>query len=113
MSISISQHTEHFSTAPQIGPEDMAAIAAHGFHTVINNRPDGEGGPEQPTSYAMAQAAQAAGLGYHYLPVISGQITSEQVKQVAALLKEAPGPVLAFCRSGARSTTIWHMALAQ
>ena len=109
MSISVSQHTEHFATAPQISPQDMAAIAAHGFHTVINNRPDGEGGPDQPTSQAMAQAAQAAGLAYHYLPVISGQITPEQVAEFAALVNTAPGPVLAFCRSGARSTNIWQM----
>jgi len=87
----------------------MAAIAAHGFHTVINNRPDGEGGAEQPTSQAMAQAAQAAGLAYHYLPVISGQITPQQVAEFAALVKAAPGPVLAFCRSGARSTNLWHL----
>lgn len=109
MSISVSQHTEHFATAPQISPQDMAAIAAHGFHTVINNRPDGEGGPDQPTSQAMAQAAHAGGLAYHYLPVISGQITPEQVADFAALVNAAPGPVLAFCRSGARSTNIWHM----
>ena len=109
MSISVSQHTEHFATAPQISPQDMAAIAAHGFHTVINNRPDGEGGPDQPTSQTMAQAAQAAGLAYRYLPVISGQITPEQVAEFAALVNTAPGPVLAFCRSGARSTNIWHM----
>ena len=109
MSISISQHNEHFATAPQISPQDMAAIAAHGFHTVINNRPDNEGGSDQPTSQAMAQAAHAAGLAYHYLPVISGQITPEQVAEFAALVNAAPGPVLAFCRSGARSTNIWHM----
>ena len=24
----------------------MVPIAQHGFHTVINNRPDGEGGPD-------------------------------------------------------------------
>ena len=57
----------------------------------------------------MAQAAQAAGLAYHYLPVISGQITPAQVAEFAAALKAAPGPVLAFCRSGARSTNMWHM----
>ena len=57
----------------------------------------------------MAQAAQAAGLAYHYLPVISGQITPEQVAEFARLVNAAPGPVLAFCRSGARSTNIWHM----
>jgi uncharacterized protein (TIGR01244 family) len=109
MTISITQHTAQFATAPQISPHDMAAIAAHGFGTVINNRPDFEGGPEQPTSQAMAKAAQAAGLAYHYIPVVSGQITPEQVAEFAAKVRAAKGPVLAFCRSGARSTNLWHM----
>jgi len=109
MPLTISAHTDRFATAPQIAPEDMAAIAAHGFSTVVNNRPDGEGGPDQPSSQAMAQAAHVAGLAYHYLPVISGQITPEQVASFAAIVAASTGPVLAFCRSGARSTTIWHM----
>ena len=109
MPLTISAHTDRFATAPQIDPQDMAAIAAQGFSTVVNNRPDGEGGPDQPSSQAMAQAAQAAGLDYHYLPVISGQITPEQVASFAAIVAASTGPVLAFCRSGARSTNIWHM----
>jgi uncharacterized protein (TIGR01244 family) len=109
MPLTISAHTDHFATAPQIAPEDMPAIAAQGFSTVVNNRPDGEGGPDQPSSEAMAQAARAAGLEYHYLPVISGQITPEQVVRFAAIVAAASGPVLAFCRSGARSTNIWRM----
>jgi uncharacterized protein (TIGR01244 family) len=109
MSLTISAHTDHFATAPQIAPEDMPAISAQGFSTVVNNRPDGEGGPDQPSSEAMAKAAQEAGLEYHYLPVISGQITPEQVARFAAIVAAAPGPLLAFCRSGARSTNIWRM----
>lgn len=109
MSVQITQHNPSFATAPQIDPQDMAAIAAHGFTTVINNRPDFEGGPAQPTSMQMEAAAKAAGMGYHYLPVISGQITPEQIQQFSALLSAAKGPVLAFCRSGARSTNIWSM----
>lgn len=109
MSLQITRHSPSFATAPQIAPEDMASIAAQGFTTVINNRPDGEGGAEQPTSSTMSAAATAAGLAYHYLPVISGQITPEQSQQFAALMKAATGPVLAFCRSGARSTNIWSM----
>jgi sulfide:quinone oxidoreductase len=57
----------------------------------------------------MAQAAQAHGLAYHYIPVISGQVTQEQVTAFADVLAQADGPVLAFCRSGARSTNMWHM----
>jgi hypothetical protein len=111
MTLSITQHSAQFATAAQISPDDMAAIAEHGFHTVINNRPDFEGGPEQPSSALLEQAAKAAGLAYHYLPVISGQTTADQVAQFAAVIAAAPGPVLAFCRSGARSTNIWHMGL--
>jgi uncharacterized protein (TIGR01244 family) len=68
-----------------------------------------EGGPDQPTSAQMQAAAEAAGLAYHYLPVISGSITPEQVVHMAELVKSAPSPVLAFCRSGARSTQLWMM----
>jgi len=107
----VTKHTEHFATAPQLDPEHMAAIAAHGFKTVINNRPDMEGGPAQPTSAQMQSAAVAAGLTYHYLPVVSGAITPEQVAQMAELVEAAEGPVLAFCRSGARSTQLWSLGL--
>ena len=105
----VTQHNANFSTAPQLAPEHMTAIASHGFRTVINNRPDMEGGPDQPSSAQMQAAAEAAGLTYHYLPVISGSITAEQVLHMAELVKSVPSPVLAFCRSGARSTQLWMM----
>ena len=105
----VNQHTEHFATAPQLAPQHMASLAEHGFHTVINNRPDMEGGPDQPSSAQMQAAAEAAGLVDHYLPVVSGAYTPDQVAQRAALVNESPGPVLAFCRSGARSTQLWMM----
>jgi uncharacterized protein (TIGR01244 family) len=108
----VTPHNDHFSTAAQLAPAHMAAVAAHGYRTIINNRPDGEGGPDQPTSAQMQAAASAAGLNYHYLPVISGSITPEQVVQMAELVKTASGPVLAFCRSGARSTQLWMMGTA-
>jgi uncharacterized protein (TIGR01244 family) len=104
--------TPPFATAPQLQPADMAAVAAQGFKTVINNRPDGEGGAEQPLSADVAAAAQAAGLQYHYLPVVGGQITSDQAQAMATLLAAAPAPVLAFCRSGARSTQLRQLAAA-
>ena len=89
----------------------MAALAAHGIRTVINNRPDGEGGPDQPLSAAIEAAARAAGMDYHYIPVISGQVTTEQVHAMAEAVGAAKAPVLAFCRSGARSTNLWAMGL--
>jgi uncharacterized protein (TIGR01244 family) len=105
----VTQHNDHFATAPQLAPEHMAQIAQHGFHTVINNRPDMEGGPQQPTSAQMQAAAEAAGLVYHYLPVVSGAYTPDQITHMAELVNNAPGPVLAFCRSGARSTQLWML----
>jgi uncharacterized protein (TIGR01244 family) len=111
MSISVTQHTPEFCTAGQLQAQDMAALAAHGIRTVINNRPDGEGGPDQPTSATIEAAARAAGMDYHYIPVISGQVTAEHVKAMADALAAAKAPVLAFCRSGARSTNLWAMGV--
>lgn len=112
MPVSITRHNPNFGTAPQFSPEDMQEIAEQGFKSVINNRPDGEGGASQPTSAQMEKAAHAAGLQYSYLPVISGQITEAQTAEFAALLASQPGPILAFCRSGARSTNLFQMASA-
>jgi len=111
MPISVNQHTPEFCTAGQLQPEDMAALAAHGIRTVINNRPDGEGGPDQPLSAAIETAARASGMAYHYIPVISGQVTQAQVDAMASTVAQAATPVLAFCRSGARSSNLWAMGL--
>lgn len=110
MTVTLTLRTNTFATAPQISLTDMQEIAAQGYKTVINNRPDGEGGPDQPLSADMAKAAAEVGLDYVYLPVISGQITEAQVAKFAELLATKPGPILAFCRSGARSMNIYQMA---
>ena len=91
MSISVSQHTPDFCTAGQLQPEDMAALAVHGIRTVINNRPDGEGGPDQPLSSAIEAAARAAGMDYHYIPVISGQVVAVRLAVVASVVVMAVG----------------------
>ena len=98
------------AAAGQIAPGDIPAIAAHGFKTVINNRPDGEGGPVQPSSADLQRAAEAAGLRYVHLPVISGQLTLDQVGDMARALQDATGPVFAFCRSGARTEHLFRLA---
>ena len=84
--------------------------ALQGFKTIINNRPDGEGGGAQPTSPEMERAATVAGLHYVYLPVVSGSITPEQVQAMHKVLITAPKPTLAFCRSGARSAQLFGLA---
>jgi uncharacterized protein (TIGR01244 family) len=99
------------SVAPQLTPEAMAAAAAAGFKSVVNNRPDYEHGPDQPSSAQMQAAAVAAGLQYRHLPVSGGYQSPEEIAAFAALLQELPRPVLAFCRSGARSTNLYLQAV--
>src|SRR5690606_27997690 len=108
----IKQLTPTLSVSGQLMPEDMGALAAQGFQAIINNRPDREG-DGQPDSAAMEAAARAAGLDYHYLPVISGPISDGDVEAFRALLDQVEGPVLAFCRPGAGCTSLGAMAEAR
>ena len=96
--------------APQLTPQAMAEAARLGFKSVVNNRPDFEGGPDQPTSAAVATAAAAAGLEYRYLPVARGYQSPEEAAAMARLLQELPRPMLMFCRSGARSARLYGLA---
>ncbi|WP_395700633.1 TIGR01244 family sulfur transferase [Aquabacterium sp.] len=106
----IRQLTPDFCVAPQLDADAMAELAAMGFRSVVNNRPDFEGGPDQPTSASVQAAAEAAGLVYRYLPVNGAYQSPEEIATMARLLQELPGPVLAFCRSGARSTRLFMAA---
>lgn len=99
------------SVAPQIGPDDMTALKAAGFSTVINNRPDGEA-PDQPDSASLQAAAAAAGLAYHHIPLGRDGVSPDMIEQTTAALEGSDGPVLAFCRSGTRSTTLWALSQA-
>ena len=98
--------------APQLTPAAMAEAAAAGFKSVVNNRPDFEHGPDQPTSAQVEAAAKAAGLQYRHLPVDGGYQSPEEIAAFAELLKELPRPLLLFCRSGARSTRLFMAAQA-
>lgn len=109
-SLPIRQVAPGFCVAPQLTPEAMAELATLGFRSVINNRPDFEHGPDQPTSAAVQAAAEAAGLQYRFLPVSGGYQSPEEIAAMAQLLQELPGPVLAFCRSGTRSTHLFLQA---
>ncbi len=105
------QLDERVSVAGQIAADDLAEAKARGFTGVVNNRPDGEQ-PGQPTGAEIAAAAAAAGLAYTAIPVGAQGIGEAQVSAMAALLGQADGPVLAFCRSGTRSTYLWALARA-
>ncbi len=103
--------TAELSVAPQITTTDMRAIADAGFRAVICNRPDGESA-DQPVYDELARAAQAHGLEIRHLPAESGKVTDEQGRAFGRLMNELPKPVLAFCRTGMRSTTMWALSQA-
>ena len=86
----------------------MAAIKAAGFASVINNRPDHEGGQAQPDSAALEVAARAAGLCYQHLPVPPSGHVDADAQQMVELVHSLPQPVLAFCRTGARSAALYQ-----
>jgi uncharacterized protein (TIGR01244 family) len=96
--------------AAQLTAEAMAEAAALGFKSVVNNRPDFEHGPDQPTAAEVRAAAAAAGLQYRHLPVDGGYQSPEEIAAFAQLLAELPRPILAFCRSGGRSTRLFMAA---
>jgi uncharacterized protein (TIGR01244 family) len=103
----IRQVTPNFAVAPQIEAEDFAALAALGYKTVIDNRPDGESSGDIQSAEAKA-AATAAGLTFIYAP-FQGQPTPQAIE---AVVQAGQGPVLAYCRSGTRSITAWAIAQA-
>jgi len=109
-SLPIRAVSDTVCVAPQMTPEAMTEVAALGFRSVVNNRPDFEHGPDQPANAAIEAAAKAAGLEYRYLPVSGAYQSPEEIAAFAQLLRELPAPVLAFCRSGARSTRLFMAA---
>jgi uncharacterized protein (TIGR01244 family) len=103
---------DHFLAAPQIAVSDIAEAKALGITTIINNRPDGEE-PSEPQGAEIEAAAHAAGLGYVAIPVTHAGFSGPQVAAMAVALEAAKGPVLAYCRSGTRSTLLWALARTQ
>jgi sulfide:quinone oxidoreductase len=105
----IKQLSGELSVCAQIAPADLPTLAAAGFRAVVCNRPDGEGS-DQPVYSEIERAAQAAGLEARYLPAESGKVSDEQATQFGALMNALPKPVLAYCRTGMRSATMWALS---
>lgn len=107
----IRKVTDGFSVAPQIDESDLDAIAAAGYKTVMANRPDGEGGVDQPRMGAIRARAEALGLAFVAIP-FSGAPTPDILERIGSALSEAPTPVLAYCRTGTRSVIAWALTHA-
>jgi uncharacterized protein (TIGR01244 family) len=108
----IRQIDEGYAVTGQISPDDVRDIAAEGYQAIICNRPDGES-PDQPDFAEVAKVAEKAGIPIYYVPVVSGQLTQDDVDAMASALEASEGPVLAYCRSGARSTNIYGIVQQQ
>ena len=98
---------DDIAVAPQIGAEDVRAIADAGFRSIVCNRPDTEDGAV-PHDRVEA-AAKAAGLEFRFIPVVSGAINEQNVRDMAAALKSLPAPVLAYCRTGGRCMNLYGL----
>jgi uncharacterized protein (TIGR01244 family) len=106
--MNITQITQDYSVSPQIGAADVADIAAHGFRAIMCNRPDGES-PDQTDVASIRAEAEARGLAFSFVPVVSGAITGENLAEYKAAIDALPKPILAYCRSGARCQNLWIM----
>lgn len=104
--------TENVFVSPQLTLEDVEAAAASGIAVIVNNRPDGED-PDAPQGADIAAAAAAAGLNYVAIPITHAGFSEPQVNAMIAALEQAEGPILAYCRSGTRSTFLWALAAAK
>lgn len=98
--------------SPQIGAEDIAAAKAAGVVTIINNRPDGED-PSAPQGDTIRSLASAEGIAYVAIPIGPAGFGEQDVDSMISALDSANGPVLAYCRSGTRSTLLWALAQAK
>lgn len=97
--------SERLHIAPQLNADDIRKAKREGIAAIVNNRPDGEE-PGQPMAAGNAAVAAAEGLGYVHIPVVPGRISLEQVRGFQRALADAPGPVLAHCKTGTRSATL-------
>jgi uncharacterized protein (TIGR01244 family) len=102
--------TAHFSAAPQISVADVAYAAQAGFKAIICNRPDDEDAG-QVSAETIAAACKSHHLGFTHIP-ISGPADPISIENMRTAIEAADGPVLAYCRSGTRSTNLWALARA-
>lgn len=103
--------SETMLASPQITPAEVSDAKALGVTLIVNNRPDGES-DDQPSGAEIAAAAQAEGIAYLAIPVTAAGFSQPQVDAMREALAASAGPVLAYCRSGTRSTLLWSLAQA-
>lgn len=103
--------TDQIFVAPQIDINAISAAKELGVTLVINNRPEDESADQTPGPDIEA-AATAAGMDYIAIPVTHAGFAEWQVATMADALEKSDGKILAYCRSGTRSTLLWALARA-
>lgn len=102
----MKQISDKLYVGPQLTAEDIGRAKSQGFTGIINNRPDGEE-PGQPSAGENRSVAEGAQLAYTHIPVTAGQISESQVRTFQEALSQAKGSVLAHCKTGTRSATLY------
>lgn len=105
----LHQLTDQLVVSPQITQADMQKLHQLGYQTIICNRPDEEQ-PEQPNAAELKQAAEKLGMTFIYQPIINGQIKLSDGTEFLSYIESNKAPVLAFCRTGTRSTILWALS---
>lgn len=105
--MNIRKLDDQISVCPQLRVDELAAVAALGFRSVICNRPDGEEAG-QPAFAQIAARAAAQGLMAAHVPVSPSGPGAADVAAFARQMATLPKPVLAYCRSGMRAATTWQ-----
>lgn len=104
--------TSKLYVAAQIAVSDVEAMAAKGIRTIISNRPDCESA-DQPETQVIADTARQCGVRFVHIPVVSGAISDANIDDFETAIQSAEAPILAYCRTGTRSTMLWALMTAK
>jgi uncharacterized protein (TIGR01244 family) len=105
------QLSDSVLASPQLTVDDVASARVAGVGMIVNNRPEGEAA-DQPPGALIEAAAREAGMDYRCIPISHGDFSDAKVRQLIEALDSADGKVLAYCRTGTRSTLLWALAQA-
>ncbi|MFD1034050.1 TIGR01244 family sulfur transferase [Sphingomonas hankookensis] len=109
--MAFKQLDDGIAVSPQLSLADVGRAAREGYRSIISNRPDGEEAG-QPKAAAIQTEAERNGMAFAHIPIVSGKAGDADGDAMAQALATMPKPILAYCRSGTRSTTLWALANA-
>lgn len=101
--------SDTLSVSSQISLEDVTSLKNEGIKTIICNRPDGED-PGQLTQESIHQESLKNGIEFHFMPVLSGKVSTNDGDDFYNIINNAPTPIHAYCRSGTRCSILWALS---